>query len=371
MKKILCLVLMIIVSAVLLVSCGGDDVPEGMQLVLESKSDGYVFYGPEGWIVTNRPGVAETRLSGFNKTSITFVKAEMPSEKDADGNIDFNEYFENSMVAFPYDVTMVEEPQSDNFGKADAAADKAVRFVYTYKYVETDITCMQILLTRGEDFFIFTYTSLGTAEDENSYYRIYLEKARAVCDNFKFTEKVEEGAPTPPALDAEGYYLASDKVLSGFELYLPAKYKIVDASALVSAKISDKANISFTQATETGVGVLDYLLLRRERLSKITDSFTDVKITVAKEVNTGSEYFDDWTLDILPEYDSALKLGNLDASRVAAYEYIYTRDGNTYHVYQVLGTNNVNGYVFTYTALEDEYSEHIDEIKTILEKVRF
>ena len=202
-------------------------------------------------------------------------------------------------------------------------------------------------------------------------YRTYLDKALAVRDNFKFTAKSSEDEPLVPSVDENGYFLASDKTLSGFELYLPAGYKIVDASALVSAKISDKANLSLTRATETGVGVLDYLLLRRERLSVITDSFTDIKISVAKAVNTDSEYFDDWTLSIMPEYDGELKLGNLDSSRVAAYEYAYTLGANTYHVYQVLGTDNLNGYVFTYTALEEEYSLHIGEIKAILAKVVF
>ena len=55
-----------------------------------------------------------------------------------------------------------------------------------------------------------------------------------------------------------------------------------------------------------------------------------------------------------------------------AYEYTYRLDGVTYHVYQVLIVESaINGYVFTYTALESEYAEHIDEIKTILGKVDF
>ena len=372
MKKILHIALMLTVALLLLTSCGGDDsAPEGMQTVHESKSDGYVFYGPDGWIISNRAGVAATYLSSFNNTSITFTKATMPAEKDNTGDVDFNAYFEKSKDAFPYDITMVEGGVADNFGASDACADRAVRYVYTYKYGELDIACMQILLTRGEDFFIFTYTSYGSPSDESSYYRTYLDKALAVRDNFKFTEKSEDGEAAVPSVDADGYYLASDKTLSGFELYLPASYKVVDASALVSAKISSGANISLTRATETGVGVLDYLLLRRERLSAISDSFTDIKISVAKEINTGSEYFDDWTLSILPEYDADLKFGNFDSARIAAYEYTYSLGSNTYHVYQVLGTDNFNGYVFTYTALEGEYSEHLDEIKAILEKAKF
>lgn len=372
MKKFLHLALILITALAILTSCAeANTAPDGMQLVYESKADGYVFWGPEGWIVSNRANVAATYLSSFNKISITFTKADMPTETDADGKVDFNAYFENSYKSFPYDITVIESGAAENFGASGACADKASRYVYTYKYGEQDVACMQILLTRGEDFFIFTYTSYGLPSDESSYYRTYLDKALAVRDNFEFTDKSAVEEDFAPSVDSEGFYLASDKTLAGFELYLPADYKVVDASALVSAKISSKANISLTRATQTGVGVLDYLLLRREKLSVISDGFTDIKITVAKAVNTESEYFDDWTLSIMPEYDSELKLGNLDSSRVAAYEYTYTVGANTYHVYQVLGTDNFNGYVFTYTALEDEYNTHLDEIKTILEKVRF
>ncbi|MBO5908111.1 MAG: hypothetical protein J6Q85_08200 [Clostridia bacterium] len=372
MKKFLLLTLILIMTTLVFTSCGdGSTAPDGMQLVYESKSEGYVFWGPDGWIISNRGAVAATYLSSFNQTSITFTKAPMPSETDGSGAVDFDLYFQNSMAAFPYEITVVERGVSENFGTAEAGADRAKRYVYTYKYGELDVACMQILLTRGEDFFIFTYTSYGSPSDESSYYRTYLDKALAVCENFQFTDKSDEGEAPIPSVDKDGYYLASNKTLSGFELYLPVDYTLVDASALVSAKISNKANVSLTRATQTGVGILDYLLLRREKLSAITDSFTDIKISVAKAVNTESEYFDDWTLSILPELDSELKLGNLDSSRVAAYEYTYTLGENTYHVLQVLGTDNLNGYVFTYTALEEEYAEHLGEIRTILEKVIF
>ena len=124
-------------------------------------------------------------------------------------------------------------------------------------------------------------------------------------------------------------------------------------------------------ASETQVGVLDYLLNRREKLVSITEEFNDIAITVAKQVNTESEYFKNWELSVLPQYDPTLKFGEIISSNIAAYEYTYVYHGNTYHVYQVLGADMLKGYVFTYTALENEYNEHIDEIKTILGKVSF
>ena len=137
MKKFLLLTLMLALTVLAFTACSDTgSAPEGMQLVYESKSEGYVFYGPEGWIVANRAGVAATYLSSFNQTSITFTSAQMPAPDADSGAVDFNAYFDASIASFPYEVTKVEIGATDNFGASDAPADKAYRYVYTYKYGE-------------------------------------------------------------------------------------------------------------------------------------------------------------------------------------------------------------------------------------------
>ena len=374
MKRIIAALLLIVMSALALSGCQkeGPEVPEDMQLVLENKEEGYIFFGPKGWIIANQGDVAATFLSNFNRTSITFTGADMPTERDSEGKVDFGAYFDATMADFPYAVTGISR-ESVNFGTADRGADRAMSFVYSYTADEDVYTTKQILLTRGEDFFIFTYTAPGSSDDEAAAYRTYLPKANLVIENFIFTDKStvekEEGEIIT---DSDGYVLSSDASVCGFELYLPRDYELYDKSTIVSAKITSGANISLTRATETGLGVLDYLLNRRADISEICDSFTDIKIGVAKAVNTESEYFDDWELSILPEYDEGLKFGDLtEKGNIVSYEYTYTHGGNTYHVYQVIGANNFYGYVFTYTALEGEYEEHLDEVVGIIEKVKF
>ena len=374
MKRIIAALLLIVMSALALSGCQkeGPEVPEDMQLVLENKEEGYIFFGPKGWIIANQGNIAATFLSNFNRTSITFTGADMPTELDSEGKVDFGAYFDATMADFPYAVTGISR-ESVNFGTADRGADRAMSFVYSYTADEDIYTTKQILLTRGEDFFIFTYTAPGSSDDEAAAYRNYLPKANLVIENFIFTDKStvekEEGEIIT---DSDGYVLSSDASVCGFELYLPRDYELYDKSTIVSAKITSGANISLTRATETGLGVLDYLLNRRADISEICDSFTDIKIGVAKAVNTESEYFDDWELSILPEYDEGLKFGDLtEKGNIVSYEYTYTHGGNTYHVYQVIGANNFYGYVFTYTALEGEYGEHLDEVVGIIEKVKF
>lgn len=369
MKKILTLFLILTLGVGALFACGdgSEKAPEGLQVVKISEEDGYKFYGPEGWSIVSTDKIAATKVSPINNTSITFTEADMPV-----GSIP--EYFEESLAEFPSSIkdtmkiTLRDEKCS--FGNADNPDDVAYKYIYTYKYENYDFACMQILLTHANRFYIFTYTSYGDVEDPDSTYNSYLKSVQLAIDSFCFTERTPASAPSYEK-DADGYNLVSDRALSGFDLYLPADYEVVYSSAYVKAKISSGANISLSKATQTGIGIANYLEMRKSDMQKFTTNFTDVQITLTKKIPEDSETLKNWKFDVLPTSDTALSFGDLSKDGIIAYEYTYVFNGQTYHVYQVMGVDSLNGYVFTYTALEDEYSAHIDEIKTILQKVRF
>ncbi len=344
MRKI-CLALMILLIGVFgLVSCanGDEDVPEGLQLVYESSTDGYKFYGPEGWVIANRGGVCASYVTAVNNTSISFVKAQKPDGALAD-------YFNSSMAKLPYEINILKREEACSFGNATSA----YKYIYTYEYEDYDFACMQILVMSGQELFIFTYNSYGDVEDEKSDYRQYLDAVQLSIDNFKFTETRPAGDGPVYEKDADGYNLVSDKRLAGFELYLPDGCLVIDNASIVSAKLSDGANISISKASGTGVSIADYWKTRKTELSAIVS-----ELTVIRE-------------NVINSAEDTVVFGNLASNRVAAYEYTYVFGGVTYHVYQVFGVDSFNGYSFTYTATESEYSEHIDEVKTILEKVKF
>lgn len=378
MKKAFKVLALLAACIMLLCSCSGDKiaVPDGMQIVEENKTEGYIFFGPEGWVVGNHGSISSTYLSTTSKTSMTFTKMSL-SEGESIGD-----YFKGGLEKFPYPVTFYKSGaalgegetaagERANFGTAEAGASEAYKYVYAYKHGDTDYSCLQMLIRHGERYYVFTYTAQGLPTDGESAYNNHVEKAQAAIDSFMFTAPVTGDAATEPERDESGYILASDKTVSGFALYIPDDYTVVSSSGIAEVKINDNAAITLTRASETGLGVLDYLLNRRAEILKIADSFTDYSIKVAKPVSTDGEYFDNWELEILPVYDSTLCFGELDAGKIAAYEYAYTYKGTTYRVYQVLGADSFYGYVFTYTATESEYPNNFIEIKSILEKVSF
>lgn len=365
-RKLTIFALIMIIGLFAFCSCKSneEEIPEGLQIIKKSESEGYIFYGPEGWTVANSDDIAAANVFGTSRErpSISFVESIMPS-----GSIP--EYFQNSRDEFPASIAATLEIHVQDeaclFGNANG---EAYKYIYTYKYDGLDVACMQILLTNNDRFYIFTYTSYGDIDDESSLYRKHLDKVMLSVDNFKFIEPTGTANTPEYERDADGYNLVSNAEVAKFSLYLPESYKVLASSGYVKAKISDGANLSLTRATDVNVSILDYIKARKTKLSSFTSSFEDVSLTFATEFNADNPAFDDF--GCTPVYNSELKFGNLGQS-VVAYEYTYTFNGQLYHVYQLMGVDSHNGFVFTYTALESEYAQHLDEIQTILEKVRF
>lgn len=351
MKKLALFMMVLVLGISSMFSCKAkDDAPEGLQTADVRESEGYIFYAPEHWAVINSESVSAAKVSAINNTSITFTEADVPA-----GTVP--EYFDESMASFTAEIkesyNLVIRDEKCNFGNANG---ECLKYVYTYKYEGFDFACMQILINHDDRFFIFTYTSYGDVNNELSDYRTCLDRVQLAIDSFRFTDITETNEAIEYNKDADGYNMVSNTKLSGFELYLPADCEVIYSEAYVKAKFSTGANISISKATSTGVSISDYWKNRKDELSRFVTNVEEVAVNTVNDPST-------------PETE--VIFGNLDPTKIASYEYKYTFGGKVYHVYQVMGVSTFSGYVFTYTALEDEYSEHIDEVKIILEKVKF
>ncbi len=351
MKKFSLFLIILLVTATSIISCANkDEAPEGLQTADVSRAGGYTFYAPENWAVINTESISAAKVSAINNTSITFTEADLPADT-------LPEYFDESIATLPEGIkeslTVTVRDERCNFGNADG---ECLKYVYTYKYEGFDFACMQILVNNGERFYIFTYTSYGDVNDEGSDYRRHLDAVQLSVDSFLFAENDREESHVSYPKDPDGFNMVSEAKIAGFELYLPDTYDVLYSGAYVKAKISEGANLSLSKATSTGVSISDYWNIRKSELANFV---TDIEEIAVNRVNDAATA------------EKSVIFGDLDAARVASYEYKYTFNGKTYHVYQVMGVDSFSGYVFTYTALEDEYSEHIDEIETILWKVKF
>ncbi len=352
MKKIISLILClttVILAGLSLVSCSSKgDLPEDMRLVGGSDALGFYFYGPEEWVVANRNNIYTTYASKLDTSSMTFAKAEKP-----EGTI--QEYFDAHKDGYVSDITVTAPLEKTTFGNST----NAYKVVFTYEYNEKSLRCMQIFVYFGESFYIFTYNSYDDERTAGqSYYDFYMTKVLLVIQNFKFITPNGETEPTPEyEKDEDGYMLVSDRVLCGFDMYVPEEYDVEFSSGFVSVKNENGSNINMGRATYTEVYFIDYWNKRKEDLSRIVDKITDdggeeipsiVELQVNKVLTAGKP---------------------TNASIASLFEYTYLLDGVKYHVYQVIMASPKEGYVYTFTATEDNYDNDLNEALSVLEKM--
>ena len=397
MKKLLALLISII--AVLgLTSCGESDIPEGMQLVTGSDEAGYYFYAPEGWVTFNSDGVASAYVSTANPTSVSFV--EMTSEKikkaadwkcTEDGckgvNLSTSEhyflyhYFDET--DFPESMKLLGEGDV-LFGNENAGAERCRYYEFTYvhndiKYtedgkgtVENNITrgFKQFYIVHGGTFYLMTYAGIYDVPAflTTSYYEQYKEALDTVVANFKFVEK-KASAPVEKETITEEYRLVTEKNLSGFDFYAHKDFALDFASGMVSVSHADGSNVNMTKATAVGTYSTVYFDRRLDELREM--GATDV--TVIERAKSDGKTTDAPIASKLGELPEAGY--NTDFNYAFDLEYTYVFDGVKYHVYQVIGVKGniftADGFVFTYTAKEENYLTHLDTVKAMRDKVNF
>lgn len=362
MKKFGNLILLILITAISIISlssCGGSDTPSGMQLVYGGETAGYCFYAPEEWTVSNTGEIKSAYVSRVDTTSVSFAEVLpekfLPITEIKAEDYFFNSYFNDSLSEFPASskITVTVNGENTVFGKVGEEADRAVKYAYNYEYAEHKFGFMQILIKEGDRYFIFTYCALlEEKKDGKTYYDYYLEdKVLPIIENFRFTEKTGDNAEKVYKKDKDGFILISEAKLAGFNLYVPETFVPDYSSAIVSATHSDGSNINMSEATMTGnnVTVADYWNFRKQELAAIVTNLTEIKI------------------------NEPVKLGNADAA--FSYEYTFVYNGETYHVYQIYAIEGPlllqEGYVFTYTAKNENFGLHFEDVKSVVGKVDF
>lgn len=319
----------------MLFACSDSDLPEGMQLVKGGEDVGYYFYAPEEWTLSNYGQISAAYASNVDSSSISFTYIGEP-----EGTID--EYFTKSLDEFPVRPNVTVSGEETTFGNAD----KAVKYVFEHEYTEHKFRTMQIFVSYEDRFGIFTYNSMleNVSSSEELQYDFYKEKIQSVIDNFLFVKMSGTQDTDAPEL-IDGYKLISDPSIAKFSFYVPEAMKVDEASGIVTASFADGSNLSLSRATATGVVVSEYWETRKAELSGIVTDLQEIEVN--KEASLGN------------------------SKRAFSYEYTFVYNNTKYHVYQVLAVTTFDGFVYTYTATESNYSTHLDDVKAIAGKVEF
>ncbi len=366
------LALLLIASAFTLFSCSKkSDVPSGMQLVAGGTADGYYFYAPEEWTVSNLKDIKSAYASRVDTTSVSFCEIDLSSFISV--GVDpseyfFTSYFNDGLSEFPESAKLevIKEGEATVFGKEKEDADKALKYTYTCEYSQNDkahkFGFMQILIEEKNRFYVFTYCALlEVRTDDKTYYDFYLDKLQQIIDEFRFVDLTEESTEEKEyEKDDDGYLLVTDKWLAGFKMFVPESFVPDYSSAVISATHSDGSNINMSESMMTAsMSIDDYLKFRHKELSAFVSDITIIPGENAEEGRIASP----------------IEFGDADAAWSCEYTFIY--NGEKYHVFQIYAVERPifffegEGYVFTYTAKEANYNLHLDEVQKVIQKVDF
>ena len=385
-----------------------------MQLAGGSEADGYCFYVPEEWTLSNLPGVNMAYVSSTVATSVSFAEIDKSEFIDNTNGIPANEYFlehyftEKAIKEFPTEPTSVSPNEdgtyppikAENFSEVGTNQDVIYRpdgqkkyvFQYKYKSGDNDYTYRftQIYIVKGERYYVMQY--FGTAEKfgkdgekisgfvDQYDNDTYIEKFYECVKNLKLFNSAPATPDTNEGHPAE-FVEVSNKKLSGFTMYAPTSFKVNISDAVVSLTAADGANVTVAEAVGLNQTANDYMLKRKEELSQIVSDFAWIteyakdengEVVVDKSGNPVLSY-NERALGNLPKRDNQYNWS-------LVFEYTYTYNGEKYHVLQILATDvsaadlvlsQAKGYVFTYTAKESIYTEHIAEVDEMIKRLEF
>ncbi len=184
-----------------------------------------------------------------------------------------------------------------------------------------------------------------------------------------------------------------------FFLYVPTTWVSNTAGGTASAyySSSDTSNVSMTCMLMSSelMSLDDYSTKSVESLSAVLPNFTLVEKTeISSESTTATDSTTsspDGTASPASESESTTtadettsapsddtsaeetiktteKLGGYDAIR---FEYTATLEGKTYHYLQVVAVKSDMFYLLTYTALEENFANHLPEVNAIIGYVTF
>lgn len=353
MKKRIIALLLCFITLFSLVSCGeklpeGLEIPEGMQLA-GGEAQGFYLFVPEEWTLSSQDGVIGAYFSTLDHSSVSLARVHPEAGETIDG------YFKRTMEDMPFEGYKLEK---EGVALKLGNIAKAYAYEYTFDYpaygkeTAQKQHALQVIGAYKERTFVFTYTASDEIKaNEKTYYQTHIEAVNEMINAIVFTEPKPITAEDPSyEKDADGYFLAAKKRSCGFNLYVHPDWECTISSGIAEATAKDGSSFNLGEARDTGVVVSDYF---KKRISDL-ERYTDGKITVIYE-------------------NKETAFGNAD--QALAYEYTYTFRGEAYHTYQVIMVHEKipfflkKGYVFTFTATEDNYADRIEEVKRMIAKV--
>ncbi len=375
-KRLVCFVLTLclLVGAIASLSAcsGASEIPEGYQYAT-CNGEYFRLFLPTQWTVNTESGVSGGYTNVFADVAVSMVEvpftvadgADMPagettvaSETSADTTArvaSLTDFFHAHMADVETLQNYKHEKTSDTTMNASEGGKRAAAkdVTYTATIGSTTYRYRQVLCKVEGRFYLFTCSyNLAFYEAMNEEQQIKLTAMVEEILGYVVFHTVpfvggENDKKQPHAEAPAGMKLVSNKDVP-YLFFAPESWIAVPGSAAsqVYASESDRSNVSV-------IGI------------------------VPEEEKTS---IDDYWKKTLLHYESALENFTLvsttegetiDGRVTMVYEYTYTLGGVQYHARQAVCAYSLMLVSMTYTALEENYAAHLDEVKAMQDAIRF
>ena len=326
--------------AVFLLACGlmgcseKSEVPDGYQYAT-CNGEYFRLFVPTQWAVRTDNGVSGATIGNGTVTmeQIDFVSAGGEAVLDD---------FRNAHLK---DVSALANYASEKDLKTTLCGHAAYDMTYKATVGGVDYRFRQLLTKVSGRFYLFTYSARSDVFDA------YLDAVDGMLENLEFYSTPYNGAETretkADAEAPEGMTLVSNDEVA-FRFYAPTHWTsdLNNGNCLVYVSDADRSNVSVLPYTpeSDGVSVGDYWKVTAEQYES---TLTDFALCGEPEAST---------------------LGGRDAM---VYTYTYSMGGVTYKVRQVIAVYSAAIYNLTYTATEERYDLHAEDVLAMQEAFEF
>ena len=332
MKKIIALILALI-FCVALVSCSKGDAPQGMHLV-SLEGEPFKLYVPEAWKDNTSSGVSGAYYSMSEKITVSARYYTLAEE-----SVTLDMYVE--LCEGDYALTL-DDYMSEGVESTVLGGENARELVFTFEDGETNYTCRQIFVKYADDVILLSFYC-----PSNRYDELNTNQFEAIADEFKLCERAEDtGNAETDKHTPSGMKIASSDKLQ-YVMYVPASWICDSESGVSEAYVSESGR---PNVTVTAYSYDESELTPEQYFEKCEDEY--------KDTLSGYEFVES-TERVVGERD--------------AISYVYTAKagGADVKIMQTVYEYNSMMYSFTYTALEDRFDAHLEDVKAMLDAFRF
>ena len=339
-----------------------EDVPEGMQLVSCAGAD-YRLYVPTSWVANTTYGVSGAYRSLDKQSTVSVMSYDTGayaaqlteagiSPEDTEARI---QWFWEAQCLEPVKSRALDQQVTYDEGSGEGLVYLGGAKAKEYRYhgvIQTaersELYFLQVVAERNSRFYVFTFTA--TAE----MYEMYLSEVKdSIIAQFQFAEpyvplmddqkKLDDGANAPAGMKSA----FGDDVAYCF--YVPQSWVIDANQSIYAAYVAeDKTSVSVTpyMPDVAAMSVREYFNMSRSMMESMS----------------GVNGF-----EMLSETGDA----DLGGRVATVYEYRLSVGGTIYRYRQYIAAYKSMIYCLTYTATEEAFGLHLEELNSIVDAFQF